>query len=747
MITNSLIGLFKTHKVVIPPIQRDYAQGRNSGKIPHIRERFLDSIINVLIDDQLPVMELDFVYGYVEKDRSDKVDILRFKPLDGQQRLTTLFLIHWFIANKEPEIAKEKNYLKRFSYATRESSRRFCEELVDFIPQYTYKSIDEEISDQSWFFSAWHSDPTIKSILVVLKSIEQKFKSRNVTDWESMNIWGKLTSEHPRIIFHLLPMEDLGLPDDLYIKMNARGKGLTDFEHFKSQFSEVLSGDKSKEFNEKIDKKWSDLFWNIFKEKESKDIAKDVDNGFLSFFWYITDIIVNKKNITVTSKFWLDKIKEIYQNSDENVQFLFDALNLFEKLELEETPYFEDIFYIESKDFEITKTRIFFNNPQINLFRKCAETYGFEDKKNSFSVGEQLMLYAFIYMSFNSKFIDNSKFRLLRNVFASSEVQLRNDYLSKFLYTDVEKLIVENKYSVDSKLSRRQLEEEVFKVQLIVNYPELRESVFRLEDHSLLRGNISILPLDNSLPLYANQFHKIFNHDCNYFEISRAMLTIGDYGQNYSNLKRFGNGNNSTWRDLLTQSESRKGFENTGVILKSYFDLFINDVNTTDKDIVERYFEHFLKDNNFPKDWRYYYIKYHYFILWDNNQTEGFYKWDDYSNKPYKCTMMFRQYGGRNWSPFLLQISKMNKNLSLDNYGNDLQFTKGDIILLIKNGNSGFKFYAKDELSMNYISKLIQDNKLNENAVLLISKNEEGLDIEDRIIKCSEFLSTLQNEL
>src|SRR5690606_32557427 len=135
-----------------------------------------------------------------------------------------------------------------------------------------------------------------------------------------------------------------------------------------------------------------DLFWNIFKEKESEDIAQDVDSGFLSFFWFITDILIRKKKIQIKSNFWLDRVKEVY-TSRENVDFLFNSIDLFERLEKGGEKYFDDIFYIEPIDFESSKTRIFFGNPQVNLFRKCVETYGYGEKKHSFSVGEQLMLY------------------------------------------------------------------------------------------------------------------------------------------------------------------------------------------------------------------------------------------------------------------------------------------------------------------------------------------------------------------
>ena len=123
-------------KIEIPRIQRDYAQGRENES--EIRKRFLDSIFNVLgaVDDKS--LEMDFVYGSVAEieDKKAKQFIYKFIPLDGQQRLTTLFLLYWYIgsreiAGNEIEFTALKELLKKFTYETRVSSRRFCTNLVN----------------------------------------------------------------------------------------------------------------------------------------------------------------------------------------------------------------------------------------------------------------------------------------------------------------------------------------------------------------------------------------------------------------------------------------------------------------------------------------------------------------------------------------------------------------------------------------------------------------------------------------
>lgn len=78
-------------QIVIPNIQRDYAQGRNTTEIRRVRDRFLGALYKAVTTDA--ATKLDFVYGLNEDGT--------LTLLDGQQRLTTLFLLHWYAARKE----------------------------------------------------------------------------------------------------------------------------------------------------------------------------------------------------------------------------------------------------------------------------------------------------------------------------------------------------------------------------------------------------------------------------------------------------------------------------------------------------------------------------------------------------------------------------------------------------------------------------------------------------------------------
>ena len=95
----SFWNFLKENTIEIPIIQRDYAQGR-LGK-ENLRKTFLGDLKRALKDNI--EMKLDFVYGSVEGGT--------LNPLDGQQRLTTLWLLHWYIALRAG-VLNEENLLE-----------------------------------------------------------------------------------------------------------------------------------------------------------------------------------------------------------------------------------------------------------------------------------------------------------------------------------------------------------------------------------------------------------------------------------------------------------------------------------------------------------------------------------------------------------------------------------------------------------------------------------------------------------
>ena len=330
--------------IEIPIIQRDYAQGR-LGK-ESLRKNFLGDLKKAL-DNEKPykdkAMKMDFVYGSVEHEKMN--------PLDGQQRLTTLWLLHWYIALRAKKLDAEiAGTLNRFSYETRISSREFCGNLCnpEQFDEFDGTDIVGFITRQTWFYSAWKQDPTIQAMLRMLggTKVTDK-KGEDIVDGiEELfagtenfeNYWEKLTTDNAPIVFYHLPLKDFGLSDDLYIKMNARGKQLTSFENFKADLvdyimeqsnSELLDADTKKRWKSllderdgipiKMDTAWTDIFWNNKPQKQKID---EIYFAFLNrFFW---DQLFMYKN---GDKYVLDIGKDDETSTQENNNLSYNYLN------------------------------------------------------------------------------------------------------------------------------------------------------------------------------------------------------------------------------------------------------------------------------------------------------------------------------------------------------------------------------------------------------------------------------------
>lgn len=308
--------LLNDKKIVIPIIQRDYAQGREGKEF--LRERFLGQLFDALKDNAKPLV-LDFVYGSVEDDT--------LYPLDGQQRLTTLWLLHWYLALCAGTLSEDREVLERFSYETRISSRTFCQKLCGITQSYQPQthSIATFVRNQTWFYSDYEQDPTIQSMLCMLNGtdisdnnkmditdgIEEYDIKTGLTKEKAQELLERLKGEDAPICFYLLNMEDKNMPltDDLYIKMNARGKVLTDFENFKVDLLKykLSSGEylipendmSDGSFSLLLDTRWTDLFWHY---RSTECHIDEIYMSFLNRFflnWHIAH--TNKKADEVIS--------------------------------------------------------------------------------------------------------------------------------------------------------------------------------------------------------------------------------------------------------------------------------------------------------------------------------------------------------------------------------------------------------------------------------------------------------------
>lgn len=538
-----LIKLLKTYNVVIPIIQRDYAQGRKDKQF--IRKTFLKDIKNCL-ENEKP-MTLDFIYGNEE--------LGRFYPLDGQQRLTTLWLVYWYVALKTDNLSQVKNNLSKFSYETRESSKEFCRALCNINSKsVSGNSIVDYIKQQTWFYSTWLQDPTISAMLRTLgedqeserENIEDIFKGCDLTDY-----FNKLTNAYnPLITFELMVIGNSKLPvsDDLYIKMNARGKALTDFENFKADLVSWII--KKEEFTNispegntslkeyypaQIDNKWTDVFWKYVQGKSGK-----VDDIFFSFInRYVLNLICIDENYSPSSfvdgkderKKDFDKLygvrKDGYSADDSlisyegfdtyehyldpivigNLDKLFDIIS---NKDIQKS--IRDALYIKDADEENENSQYSFF-PQIDNNGKLIPT---KQKERVYFLAITLFI-----VNLENDF-DLEKFRrwmrVARNLIENAGIdsiptmitcmRLINDLSVKLKEHSCDIYTALKNYEIDSSSSilDYQLKEEKEKAVKILENKDWEEAIIKAENYSFFNGSIRFLFHDGQGYLDWDQF-------------------------------------------------------------------------------------------------------------------------------------------------------------------------------------------------------------------------------------------------
>ncbi|CDX58774.1 conserved hypothetical protein [Mesorhizobium plurifarium] len=587
--------------IEIPLIQRDYAQGRTGTAVERIRASFLDVLYRAVTCGES--VNLDFVYGDVENGT--------LRPLDGQQRLTTLFLLHWYLAFRSGRLNQEQGW-KSFSYATRASARLFCERLVASEPPATVEILSAWIADQFWYLHTWRHDPTIQSMLVMLDAMHERFRDDDcLTAWERL-----IDAEAPAITFHLLPIEQVGLGDDLYIKMNSRGKPLTPFENFKALFEKILETscpDRVDEFAVKIDGVWSDLLWRY----RSRDFS--IDDGFLRYFHFVAEVCewhegrFAKGDIASLAE---DVYGRRNPRAAANLDLLFQALDTWVDVEIQA---------IFAGHFSTTAAPHDSSNPskvvlygqqgtaEIDLFAACCQTYGQARGRNRvFGWPQTIFLYAVLLHRIHKTHDFARRLRVLRNLVEASSNELRLEKMPELL-ADVRCIVIDGALERVSAFNQAQASDEKLKQELLSKIPGLERNLFHLEDHPLLRGCLAAFELDEAVfDRRASAFHKLFSAIECMPSLTGALLAIGDYSrQTNGRLFQFGSGSNpAPWRELFTGA-SRLNLSATRAVLGHLLDVVAgtgDDVKSTLSNIQEDWLKATVGANGLG--WRWYFVRY-----------------------------------------------------------------------------------------------------------------------------------------
>ena len=745
------------NSIVIPSVQRDYAQGRRTPEVNRIRTNFLHVLYSALVEGKKTT--LDFVYGNVE----DGCLI----PLDGQQRLTTLFLLHFYIALHENVPVEEWQFLSNFSYETRISSREFCQHLLQYKPDFTQSTISEQLVDEAWFLLEWENDPSVTAMLVMLDAIHDKFKNTS-------NLWTILTGD--AITFYFLPLSQMGVTDELYIKMNSRGKPLTQYEHFKAELElQMKKVDEiaARRIITKMDRDWTDLLWP-FRDSQSGNASLDIitDDEFLRYFRFLCDIIILKTdNLEVFDDFdRIDKLFSIHcPNALDNMLFFEKLFDLWCGFDTNE--FFRE--FISRKGYEPGKIWMEFPSKEWseNLFKECLKRYGImQGNIPSFSLGNTIILYAFVlFLSHKDSLAEidfRRRLRILNNLVKNSADTVRWDYMP-YLIVQVEEFVLNGTFPVVSdtraRFQSKQLEEEMAKLEWTNEHPEMAETLFKLEDHPYLNGYVHAVGLDHVD--WCERFYSLFPCDILFADnpdreikkeikrkaqdrlnaIIRAMLSLGDCFEKDAWRFQIGSAStnlaNGVWRELFSPVRLEDNF---CIVLQDLLSRF-EDFSEMDKTLNPISWNYLQRTREMTV--RFYLVKYSYMRTNRDWHIEGIFDYDNYGKffwrnhdkwhnpqerlKDYNVILMTtRKHFGFNYDIFLKTLFEIaggeKVGLGLDNWSYWEYNNYGENRLHLR----------KQELYLTLIDNVYRIHRESDKELIEqveIMQNEDGIDVQDRV--------------
>lgn len=487
----TLKSLFEKYYLIIPDYQREYAQGRDNSRDKKVLEMFIKTISDTLKEGS--ELSLDYVYGNIKKENG--VDV--FFPVDGQQRLTILFLFYVYCYQGIED--KEKAFLYKFKYAVNPHTNSFIELLLK-----NGASEPEKAEDwRKWIavMSSIHLDSCALSLLNAYREIQRRMKCEKIdVDIDKLE----------KISFQFLDTQKNDLPESIFWKMNARGRQLTDSEIFKAAAIKLISDNKKKE---EFATGFSNLYSKVF-----NDLEKDLINADKCVMRLVKSFC--QWRTTSESKFGFNEYvasseyeKAFKKNDDDISVALPRFFNFFKEYDVREllpkrVLQDEKKYILDSLSPRIISAMIIF-------FRSISNEA--LDVKKKFEC----------WMRLSINFIDNSQ-----DISALKSVL--NTLSDEKHIASIETASVLDDIKCDEKdvMLTEQIKEEKFKAKLITgeNGSKWQELLYNAENHNVLRGKVSLLFTDgektdiNSFNSNFDYLDKLWSQQANNYILTRILL-------------------------------------------------------------------------------------------------------------------------------------------------------------------------------------------------------------------------------
>ncbi|MBD5291128.1 MAG: DUF262 domain-containing protein [Bacteroides sp.] len=284
-----LLTSSEVEQIIIPELQRDYVWGERNVRgllssildnyfhkeeqtlcIEDIRGNQIERDIKEYLNEEYMRLRYNtrvgFIYAYHDMSLSS-----RFYLIDGQQRITTIFLVLLALYRRSDIERFRSTYfvasMPKIDYKVRETAHDF---LVDFIEfELTKKHSSDKFRQSSKYYSVYDKDITAQSIYKNYYGVIVPMLA-SCDDVESL-----INYIENYIEFNYFDTNISEQGEKLYLYMNSRGESLSAQERIKS----IIVGRSTDKLNAgKYWEDWQNFFWRI---KPKSD--KNADRGFYEF--------------------------------------------------------------------------------------------------------------------------------------------------------------------------------------------------------------------------------------------------------------------------------------------------------------------------------------------------------------------------------------------------------------------------------------------------------------------------------
>lgn len=649
---NNIKELLKEEELIIPEIQRDYVWGDNELVI----KRFINNIKNMNDNEKL---DIGFFYSYKIYENFNAL-------IDGQQRITTLILLSWYVG-------VDNTKLNNFKFKVRENSNNFLEKLLEQksaeIPAIDGKKISDKIKNSIWYKRIWDNDPTVKSILNALDIIDKEL------DNEKENIKNKIDN----IKFSCIEAGDRRLETE-YILLNKRGVNLTNSEQLKAILTEDI--ENKNEWLEKWEKDWQDILWeckgeNIYNTDNiwnavlywvrdiyviENNICKDNDKEKINYDFDLIGIEKENKEKVLKILDWIIPVLETINYKFDIIQkeckFVIDDIeskiqgkvgaNKEYSLTIKEKALFYSILYlinninIKDKNIQLdTIIEFMLKTHNIYIGEGTAEYIKINIEKNYkimeirgrdsiVGLPKTVTINITEFSDIFHEIIELEKIRIFRNLIQNSNINASN------LHNVVNSLkkFNNNVYKLGELegLDKEQQEEEALKLEIFEKYEEYKDIIIEIENNNLFKGKIKDIfilllsyKISNTDELCIDNLYKNYDNTQFLKENRQCLLDI-QFDLLYTLFKKYKETNknkNNIWFELLLYNkfykhntrfiyfsgETKYSFqkeEDKGLITLVYLYFSFQDINNIN-DFQKRHQEIKLKEifNNKYLDYNY----------------------------------------------------------------------------------------------------------------------------------------------